>query len=178
MGATPASASDLSDKRYDVPTLAEMGYINIANEENRNNNNNAGPNNDTTPTAPFKGGETEALKRLQETVISKAAWVVAFEKPETSPNALSPSTTVLSPYLKFGCLSPTKFYHCLSAIYATQKTYSKPPVSLHGQLLWREFFYLQSYSTPAFDKMEGNSACKQIPWERDAEKIAAWKEGD
>ena len=42
---------------------------------------------------------------------------VKFEKPKTSPNALLPSTTVLSPYLKFGCLSARLFYHELADIY-------------------------------------------------------------
>ena len=40
----------------------------------------------------------------------------AFEKPNTSPNSLSPSTTVLSPYLKFGCLSPRLFFHGLQKV--------------------------------------------------------------
>ena len=35
------------------------------------------------------------------------AWVAAFEKPKTDPSAFEkPATTVLSPYLKFGCVLP------------------------------------------------------------------------
>nr|CAD7464667.1 unnamed protein product [Timema tahoe] len=45
--------------------------------------------------------------------VPKLAWVCKFEKPNTSPNSLEPSTTVLSPYLKFGCLSARTFYHQL-----------------------------------------------------------------
>ena len=60
----------------------------------------------------------------------------AFEKPNTSPNALKPATTVLSPYLKFGCLSPRTFYWRLEEIIKKGK-HSQPPVSLTGQLLWR-----------------------------------------
>ena len=41
------------------------------------------------------------------------SWVCKFEKPKTSPTSLQPSTTVLSPYLKFGCLSPRIMYHQL-----------------------------------------------------------------
>jgi len=37
-------------------------------------------------------------------------YICKFSKPDTSPNSLEPSTTVLSPYLKFGCLSPRLFY--------------------------------------------------------------------
>ncbi len=44
-------------------------------------------------------------------------WICSFEKPKTEPNTLSPSTTVLSPYLKFGCLSARKFYWDLQDVY-------------------------------------------------------------
>ena len=83
---------------------------------------------------------------------------------------------VLSPYLKFGCLSPAKFYHEVRRINAAGK-HTEPPVSLHGQLLWREFFYFQSVITKNFDKMEGNTQCRQIPWQRNAEIIEKWKLG-
>jgi cryptochrome len=75
--------------------------------------------------------------------LSNPARVCGFEKPATDPSAfLQPATTVLSPYLKFGCLSPRLFHACLVEIYkAARGQHSKPPVSLRGQLLWREFFY-------------------------------------
>lgn len=76
-----------------------------------------------------------------EKELSKEQWVASFEKPNTSPNSLDPSTTVLSPYLKFGCLSPKLFYQKLKQIYRKYPKHAKPPVSLEGQLIWREFFY-------------------------------------
>jgi cryptochrome len=42
----------------------------------------------------FLGGETEALRRLNEMVNQRPNWVVNFAKPNTSPNSLEPSTTV------------------------------------------------------------------------------------
>ena len=50
-----------------------------------------------------------------QSILADAEWVATFEKPKTSPNVLEPSTTVLSPYLKFGCLSPRLFYTRLAA---------------------------------------------------------------
>lgn len=44
-------------------------------------------------------------------------WVCRFEKPQTSPNSLSPSTTVLSPYVTFGCLSARLFWWKLTEVY-------------------------------------------------------------
>jgi len=94
----------------------------------------------------------------------------------TAPNSLSPSTTVLSPYIKFGCLSAALFYYTVADIISSKKGHTLPPVSLHGQLLWREYFYANSVGTPNFDRMVGNPSCKQIPWSKDPEKLTAWKE--
>ena len=65
---------------------------------------------------------------------------------------------------------------------------SQPPVSLHGQLLWREYNYLMGYTTPNFDVMVGNPIARQIPWknvdthDNDDDAIAkrhlqAWMDG-
>lgn len=37
-----------------------------------------------------------------------------------------------------------------------------PPLSLFGQLLWREFFYTAATNNPNFDRMEGNPICVQV----------------
>ena len=83
---------------------------------------------------------------------------------------------MLSPYLKFGCLSPARFLEAFNQACAGRST-SQPPVSLLGQvnnisfdfffilimdvsliiscqLLWREFFYMSGVGTPNFDRME------------------------
>ena len=109
-------AADLNSPDYSVPTLAEMGYT-------------------EQPTHPFPGGETEALRRMRETVLSRPGWVASFAKPDTSPNSLQPSTTVLSPYLKTGCLSSLYMYEELEKIYSMYAgKHTLPPVSLHGQV--------------------------------------------
>ncbi|KAL6334320.1 hypothetical protein AAG906_014721 [Vitis piasezkii] len=143
-----------------VPTVKELGYEEIGQDE----------------STPFKGGESEALKRLRESIRDKE-WVANFEKPKGDPSAfLKPATTVLSPYLKFGCLSSRYFYQCLTDVYKNVKRHTSPPVSLVGQLLWRDFFYTVGFGTPNFDHMKGNRICKQIPWNDDDELLAAWRE--
>lgn len=57
------------------------------------------------------------------------------------------------------------------------KRNSTPPLSLFGQLLWREFFYTAATNNPRFDRMEGNPICIQIPWDRNPEALAKWAEG-
>lgn len=59
---------------------------------------------------------------------------------------------------------------------AQVKRNSTPPLSLYGQLLWREFFYTAATNNPKFDRMEGNPICIQIPWDRNPEALAKWAE--
>ncbi|KAL2926249.1 (6-4)DNA photolyase [Bienertia sinuspersici] len=107
----------------DVPTIAELGYADFEQHE----------------FSPFKGGESEALERLKQSLYDKE-WVAKFEKPKGDPSSfLKPATTVLSPYLK--------------EIYNNVKHHTSPPVSLLGQLLWRDFFYTAAFGTPNFDQM-------------------------
>ncbi|KAL7846439.1 hypothetical protein SRHO_G00214190 [Serrasalmus rhombeus] len=150
-------SSDKHDENYGIPTLKELGQ-------------------DSSTLGPdlYPGGEQESLRRLEE-YMQRTGWVCSFEKPQTSPNALSPSTTVLSPYVKFGCLSARTFWWRLAEVYQGRK-HSAPPVSLHGQLLWREFFYTAALGIPNFSKMEGNPNCVQVDWDSNPEHLAAWKE--
>ncbi|KAJ2946899.1 hypothetical protein O0L34_g16237 [Tuta absoluta] len=123
----------------------------------------------------YAGGETEAIKRLNLYMMRKQ-WVRSFEKPNTSPNSIDPSTTVLSPYLSHGCLSAKLFYHKLKEVESGAK-HSEPPVSLLGQLMWREFYYTAGAGTKNFDKMVGNPVCTQIPWGKNEDHLKAWAEG-
>lgn len=149
------------EERLKIPSLEDLGVVPSASE---------------TPEAKFPGGETIALERM-ERYLAEEEWVCKFEKPRTSPNSLEPSTTVLSPYTTFGCLSARTFYWKLSDVYSRAKKHSYPPVSLHGQLLWREFFYTAACATPNFSCMEGNSLCLQVPWDVNDDFLRAWSEG-
>ncbi|XP_075046564.1 cryptochrome-1-like isoform X2 [Mixophyes fleayi] len=153
---TPWKAS--YEEKYGIPTLEELGQ-------------------DVKELGPhlYPGGESEALRRLDHHM-KKTTWVCNFKKPETEPNSLTPSTTVLSPYMKFGCLSARTFYWKLAEIYQGKK-HSSPPVSLHGQLLWREFFYTAGAGIPNFNRMEGNPVCVQVDWAENKEHLQAWSEG-
>ncbi|KAI3891220.1 hypothetical protein MKW98_007525 [Papaver atlanticum] len=160
VSSLPPLGNNVDYEMLGIPAIKELGYGDVLQEE----------------FSPFKGGETEALKRLKE-VLKDEQWVSNFEKPKTDPSAfLKPATTVLSPYLKFGCLSSRYFYQCLNDVYKNVKKHTSPPVSLMGQLLWREFFYTAGFGTPNFDLMIGNRICKQIPWNDDEALLVAWRD--
>lgn len=133
-----------------------------------------------------KGGETLALQQLQKTVSARPDWTAAFEKPKTScTEVASPSTTVLSPYLSLGCISPRTAWHAVADANkraSSNTNRSKPPVSLHGQLLWRDFNNLIAHSANAqnpgsWGRMQDNPYCRDVPWSSDPEMLAAWKAG-
>ncbi|KAM3833627.1 cryptochrome-1 isoform 3-T3 [Vipera latastei] len=159
MSKCTTPVSDDHDEKYGVPSLEELGF-----------------DTDGLPSAVWPGGETEALTRL-ERHLERKAWVANFERPRMNANSLLASPTGLSPYLRFGCLSCRLFYFKLTDLYKKVKKNSSPPLSLYGQLLWREFFYTAATNNPRFDKMEGNPICVQIPWDKNPEALAKWAEG-
>jgi len=140
--------------------------------------------------AQFPGGETAALARLRKEVSSQVDYVCNFQKPKTMStnrgNAggqnvdwTKPSTTGLSPYLKFGCLSVRKLWHEVDACYKKKKgKHSKPPESLHGQLMFRDMFYVLSYTVNNWDKDINNDMCKPVQWDtKNIKFLAAWEKG-
>ncbi|CAI6012627.1 unnamed protein product [Closterium sp. NIES-65] len=98
------------------------------------------------------------------------------------PTLTSPRSLLLCPLLpphpqhQFGCLSSRLMYARIQEVLSKQPGHTKPPVSLIGQLLWREFFYTAAYGTPNFDRMQGSSICRQIPWKADPELLVAWRD--
>lgn len=131
---------------FAVPTLAELGF--------------------DEATKKITGGETEALKQL-ERIMSDKKFVATFEKPKTAPTDFEPQgTTLLSPHLHFGSLSIREFYwRTHDIVEKFGKGASQPPVSLLGQLLFRDmYFAAQAKLGWKFAQTMGNSHCRFIPW--------------
>uniref|UniRef100_A0A3Q4GYB4 Cryptochrome circadian regulator 2 n=1 Tax=Neolamprologus brichardi TaxID=32507 RepID=A0A3Q4GYB4_NEOBR len=104
-------------------------------------------------------------------------WVTSLEHSRVNTCSLYASPTGLSPYLRFGCLSCRVLYYNLRELYMKVRKRCTPPLSLFGQLLWREFFYTAATNNPNFDRMDGNPICVQIPWDQNPEALAKWAEG-
>ncbi|KAM3870060.1 cryptochrome-2 [Diretmus argenteus] len=151
--------ADNHDQHYSVPSLEELGF-----------------KMEGLPPAVWQGGESKALDRLNKH-LDRKVWVANFEHPRVNTCSLFASPTGLSPYLRFGCLSCRVFYYNLRELYMKLRKRCSPPLSLFGQLLWREFFYTAATNNPSFDRMEGNPICVQIPWDQNPEALAKWAEG-
>ncbi|XP_060840172.1 cryptochrome-1-like isoform X1 [Rhopalosiphum padi] len=147
------------DEIFGVPTLEELGFKEINNPARQ----------------VWIGGETEALIRLQ-CHLERKAFIASYGKPKMTPQSLIASPTGLAPYLKFGCLSTRLFFSELNELYKKIRK-SQPPLSLHGQLLWRDFFYCASTNNPNFDRMVGNPICVQIPWDKNPRALSKWANG-
>lgn len=77
----------------------------------------------------------------------------------------------------YGCLMASLcLFRGMCVFRLKVKKGQEPPLALHGQLLWREFFYTAATNNPNFDKMSGNSICVQIPWDHNPEALAKWAE--
>ncbi|KAI5928524.1 DNA photolyase [Camillea tinctor] len=119
-----------------------------------------------TATTPHRGGETLALKTLDK-IIADAEYTATFQKPKTSPTAFAPqSTTLLSPCLHFGALSPRLFYwRVQDVVDGYGKGASKPPESLTGQLFFRDMYFAAQAAVGApFGRAVGNAHARFIPW--------------
>lgn len=73
---------------FGIPKLEQLGYEEDLQNDKLKNRKKGG--------IDFDGGEDHALALLQY-MMSRAKWVASFEKPKTSPNALTVDTTGLSP---------------------------------------------------------------------------------
>ncbi|XP_057691888.1 cryptochrome-2 [Corythoichthys intestinalis] len=151
--------SDNHEHLYSIPSLEELGF-----------------RTEGLPPAVWHGGESEALDRLNKH-LDKKVWVANLERPRGNMCSLYASPTGLSPYLRFGCLSCRVLYYNLRELYMKLRKRCSPPLSLFGQLLWREFFYTAATNNPNFDRMDGNPICVQIPWDQNPEALAKWAEG-
>ncbi|PTB62414.1 DNA photolyase [Trichoderma citrinoviride] len=117
-------------------------------------------------TTPIRGGETLALKRLDELIKDKT-YVATFKKPKTSPAQFDPpATTQLSPFFHFGALSVRLLYwRVRDVVDAFGPGASSPPESLLGQVLFRDmYFAAQAALGASFAQTATNPHCRFIPW--------------
>lgn len=132
---------------FAVPSMEELGFV---------------------ATSPHRGGETVARKLLDE-IIANAEYTALFEKPKTAPTDFEPqATTLLSPHLHFGTISVREFYWRVQDVvdnYQGKGKASQPPVSLTGQLFFRDMYFgAQAALGYSFGQTLYNSHCRFIPW--------------
>lgn len=90
-----------------------------------------------------------------------------------------PSTSQLSPYLRFGEISPVYIWHTLHRqlhLSANHQT-SAPTDKFLSELGWREFNTYLITHNPNMINLEWNPKFRDFPWKSDPKALEKWKKG-
>lgn len=111
----------------------------------------------------FRGGRTNALKKLDDALKNVTKTYSKTRDQLDNPN----STTRLSPYVKFGCLSIRELYNAFL-----------PSPGLVAQLIWRDFYYNIGYGYPRiYENLSLKPQYDNIQWVSNKKWLDAWKTG-
>lgn len=145
----------------EMPTLADFGWEEFETEEKS--------------VLAFKGGETEALKRLHHYLWDSHA---IKEYKETRNGLIGADySSKFSPWLAQGCLSPKMIYRELKK-YEAEHGSNKSTYWLYFELLWRDFFRLmgKKYGNAIFQS-SGTKGQADPNLDIDSERFSKWAEG-
>lgn len=136
---------------------------------------------DQATIAVPKSGEAEAQRRLAAFLSGRVYGYGEGRNllPTPSTDDTDPATSFLSPYLRFGLLSPRQAYWTARDAYRAADTDGgrEGVETWISELVWREFYMhilahfphvLNRNFKPAYDRLE---------WRRASDELAAWKAG-
>ena len=85
----------------------------------------------------------------------------------------------LSPYLRFGMISPRQVWHAAVAACASKRSPAsdKDLASFQSELGWREFSYHLLYHNPDLARRNYQSRFDDFPWIENDKHLAAWQNG-
>ncbi|GAB4495035.1 MAG: DASH family cryptochrome [Saprospiraceae bacterium] len=131
---------------------------------------------DPRSAVPFKGGETEGLKRLRYYFWEKD--LVSHYKETRNGLIGSDYSSKFSPWLAQGCLSPKMIYHELKR-YERERVSNESTYWLFFELLWRDFFRLmgKKHGNRIFLK-GGIQNNVQKYWKNNWEMFNLWRDGN
>lgn len=110
----------------------------------------------------IKGGRKEGLKILKK--------IIEFKNYNEKRNDLTYQTTLLSAYIKFGCLSIREIYYEIINNLGKKNNLIK-------QLYWRDFYYNIAYEYPNVFKGPLKLKYSKIKWNNNIKYFNAWKNG-
>ena len=123
----------------------------------------------------FPPGESAALQRLQDFTSGAGAGVYAYAEQRDRLDL--DGTSRLSPYLRFGMLSPRRIAH------AAQQAldFSPTPAARQGaqtwlnELVWRDFYLHILYHFPHV--LRRDFRAQPVQWQDDPLALQAWRDG-
>ncbi len=86
-------------------------------------------------------------------------------------------TSLLSPYLHFGNLSPRQVWYAARHAMAVRKGADQGGEAFLRQLLWREFSFHLLWHFPDLPEKPLQTSFAKFPWRKDASALKAWQKG-
>jgi deoxyribodipyrimidine photo-lyase len=127
--------------------------------------------------AEFPPGEAEALRRLRAFTEGPEAPIYRYARERDRLDR--EGTARLSPYFRFGMLSPrTAAAAAIAAMANAPDAEGQRSAQVWlRELIWRDFFYVLFAHEPALRRRSLFPFGERIPWRADPEGFAAWAEG-
>ncbi len=120
--------------------------------------------------AAWSVGEAAAQRRLEEFLEeSLSGYAGDRDRPDL------PATSRLSPYLRFGNISPRQIWHAAAGIAPSGRAAGLD--KFLAELGWREFCYHLLYSYPDLATSNFQRRFDAMPWQDDPEGLHAWQRG-
>lgn len=144
----------------EIPSLADFGL--------------STPEFDERGVLKFKGGETEAIKRLEDYFWHQDC---LREYKQTRNGMLGANySSKFSAWLALGCISP-RYINDRVVEYEAKRVKNNSTYWLIFELIWRDFFrfIVAKHGNEVF-KIEGLQG-REIPWKQDWERFDLWREG-
>ncbi|MEM7592039.1 MAG: DASH family cryptochrome [Cyanobacteria bacterium P01_A01_bin.83] len=144
----------------EIPTLSELGL--------------STPEFDDRSVLRFKGGETEAMKRLQDYFWSQDC---LRDYKQTRNGMLGANySSKFSPWLALGCISP-RYINDQVIKYEASRVKNNSTYWLIFELIWRDFFrfIVAKHGNQVF-KLSGMQGV-EIPWKQDWQRFDLWRTG-
>ncbi|KAH7343748.1 FAD binding domain of DNA photolyase-domain-containing protein [Rhizoctonia solani] len=174
------------DGDFAIPTLEELGYplptttihggetvgrtrLFAFNAENEGNRAALFEKPKTSPAVPGPFGTSQSIEQPEEQLGLEMQEHESEDEDfpaDVQIDVTKPSTTLMSPYLKFGCVGVRECYWSWHDILVNAPKSAKKPENLIGQLEFRDMYYAAELAVGGtnFARVQGNSICRYIPW--------------
>lgn len=115
-------------------------------------------------------GEDSAVEKLESFV---DASLKGYEEARDFP--AKPATSMLSPHLAMGEISPAQVWHATRGLSHTIPSHDLS--RFRKEIVWREFCYHLLFHFPKLDEKNWNDSFDAFEWQTDTAKFQAWKKG-
>ncbi|MFS8123795.1 deoxyribodipyrimidine photo-lyase [Rhizobium sp. BR 250] len=115
-------------------------------------------------------GENGALEKLDDFIDGA---LKGYEEGRDFP--AKPATSLLSPHLASGEISPAAVWHATKGL--SRHIASHDISRFRKELVWREFCYHLLFHFPELDEKNWNDSFDAFPWRDDEKSLKAWTRG-